>query len=136
MLRRYLPMLAAVTGTAMALAGCAREDPLARADLAQLRARVGDLEARLRVLELARQASLERPVTLTQTWITPGQAPATSQATYHSPEACEAARKRALADADRLIAGREAQAQAEAAAQGVKIVVDAERPVLQASCSN
>ena len=117
------------------LLGCSREDPFARADTAQLRARVDGLEARLRVLELARQASAERPVTLTQTWLVRGQPPATSQTTFSSAEACEAARKRRLADAEQLIADRRRQAEAEAAEAGVKIVVDADIPVLQASCS-
>lgn len=119
----------------LALAGCSREDPFARADVAQLRGRVNDLEARLRVLEIARQAAAERPVTLTQTWITPGQAPSTTQATYHSPEACEAARKGLIADAEKLLAGRREQAKKDANAAGLEIVVDADQPVLQASCS-
>ena len=118
-----------------AMLGCSREDPFARADTAQLRVRVDALEQRLRVLELARQASAERPVTLTQTWLVRGQPPATSQATFSSAEACEAARKRRLEEAEQLIADRRKQAEAEAAATGVRIVVDADIPVLQASCS-
>ena len=115
--------------------GCSREDPFARADTAQLRARVDALEERLRVLELARQASAERPVTLTQTWLVRGQPPATSQTTYSSAEACEAARKRRLEEAQQVIADRRQQAEAEAEEAGVKIVVDADIPALQASCS-
>lgn len=115
--------------------GCSRDDPFARADLTQLRTRVSELEGRVRVLELARQASAERPVTLTQTWLVRGQPPATSQAAYTSAEACEAARKRALEDAEKLVSERRKQAQAEAGAADVSIVVDAEIPTLQATCS-
>ena len=119
----------------VATVGCSREDPFARADVAQLRSRVIDLESRVRVLELARQASAERPVTLTQTWLVRGQPPTTSQSRFSSAEACEAARKRALEDAEKLVAERRNQAQAEAAVSDVSIVVDAEIPVLQANCS-
>jgi hypothetical protein len=116
--------------------GCAREDPFARADVAQLRARVNDLEARLRVVELARQASAERPITLTQTWIVRGQPPATSQSSYSSAEACEAARKKVVAEAEKLVAERRREAQADIGEAGVQIVVDADIPMLQASCSS
>lgn len=116
-------------------AGCSREDPFARADVAQLRTRVDTLEGRLRVLELSRQASTERPVTLTQTWLVRGQAPATSQTTFATAEACETARKRRLEEAEQLIADRRKQAEADAQEDGVRIVVDSDIPTLQASCS-
>lgn len=116
-------------------AGCSREDPFARADVAQLRARVDALEGRLRVLEVSRQASAERPVTLTQTWLVRGQPPATSQTTYSSADACEAARKLRLKEAETLVAERRKQAEADAQETEVRIVVDSEIPILQASCS-
>jgi hypothetical protein len=118
------------------LAGaCNRDDPFARADVAQLRGKVVELEGRVRVLELSRQASAERPVTLTQTWLTPDQPPATSQSTFRSPEACEAARKRLLADAERILADRDRQSRNDAEASGLDITVDKARPLLQAACS-
>jgi hypothetical protein len=116
-------------------AGCSREDPFAQADVAQLRTKVNELEGRLRVLELSRQASAERPVTLTQTWLVRGQPPTTSQTTFASPEACEAARKLRLAEARQLVADRRKAAEAEAKEDGVRIVVDSEIPMLQAACS-
>jgi len=120
----------------LAMAGCAREDPLARADTAQLRSKVNGLEERVRVLELSRQAATERPVTLTRTWLMSSQPPSTSQTTYSSAAACEAARKSALEDADKLIAERRKEALAEKAERGVGIVVNADLPSLQASCSS
>jgi hypothetical protein len=137
--RRLTRNSALVAGLMLAvggLAACSRDDPLARADVEQLRTRVNDLEARLRMVELARSDKAEQPVTLTLTWLTPGQPPSSTQSRYASPAACEAGRKKAVADAAAVLAARREGGGADGGQPSLKVVLDPEQPVLQATCSD
>lgn len=133
---------------ALLVAGCSRGD--AEADrVAQLQNKVDELEARVRALEASGATSqseagmpgtMSQPgsgrVTLTQTWLTPGQPPSTTYTYFTSHGACEKARQQALAQAAETANAQRAQEDRDASAAGSVIVRRAEGPTLQAICSD
>lgn len=116
------------------VAGCARGG--ADADkIALLQSKVDALEARVKALEAGSTGERPSHVTLTETWLTPGQPPSTTNADFTSHDTCENARQQALAQAAAAADARRAQQDRDAAASGSVIVAHAEAPTLQAVCS-
>jgi len=121
------------------LAGCSPSTDPGANDALQRRVnalndQVDHLTARVAALEASAQTRASaHSYTLTQTWLVPGQPPATSQTAFSSAAACDGARRRALADVA-------AQADAERAREmapnpNFHVFQAAAQPTLNAVCS-